>query len=89
MEINTITQDIEQAQQELRKHKGFGAFSVSTQEMLLYAAAITAGEYAQNAEVLKATLSTSITNIIIAQQVAMIAAISASSAAAASASSSS
>jgi len=85
VELDTIVRDIKHVQQVLRTKKGFGPWSVSKQELLLFAAAIAAGDYAQNIEdgILTATLSTSITNIIIAQQVAMIAAISASTAAAA------
>lgn len=89
VEIDTIVRDIVVAQDTLRAQKGFGPFSVNTQEILLFAASIVAGDYAENVKdgVLTATLSTSISNII-AQQAAMIAAISASSAAAASSSSS-
>lgn len=89
VEIDTIVRDIVVAQDTLRAQKGFGAFSVTTQELLLFSASIVAGDYAENLKdgVLTATLSTSISNIIIAQQAAMIAAISASSAAAASSSS--
>ena len=91
VEIDTIVRDIDIAQDTLRAKKGFGSLSVTTQELLLFAASIVAGDYAENAKdgVLTATLSTSITNIIIAQQAAMIAAISASTAATASSSSSS
>jgi len=87
VELGTIVQNIHQTQQTLRTKKGFGKFSVSKQELLLFASAVVAGAYAQSMEdgVLTATISTSIANIIIAQQVAMIAAISASTAAAAAA----
>lgn len=90
VEIDTIVRDIGVAQDALRAQKGFGPFSVTTQELLLFAASIIAGDYAKSVRdgVLTATLSTSITNIIIAQQAAMIAAISASTAAASSSSSS-
>jgi hypothetical protein len=88
VEIDTIVRDLGLAQDALRGQKGFGSLSVTTQELLLFAASIVAGEYAENvkAGILTATLSTSITNIIIAQQAAMIAAISASTTAAASSS---
>lgn len=90
VEIDTIVHDIGTARNTLRAQKGFGVLSVSTQELLLFAASIVAGGYAESIKdgVLTATLSTSITNIMIAQQAAMIAAISASTAAAASSSSS-
>lgn len=89
VEIDTIVRDIAAAQDTLRAQKGFGSLSVTTQELLLYAASIVAGNYAESLKdgVLTATLSTSITNIMIAQQAAMIAVISASTAAAASSSS--
>lgn len=89
VEIDTIARDIAVAQDTLRAQKGFGPLSVTKQELLLFAASIVASNYAENVKdgVLTATLSTSISNIIIAQQAAMIAAISASSAAAASSSS--
>ncbi len=90
VEIDRIVGDIGTAQNTLRAQKGFGVLSVTTQELLLFAASIVAGDYAESIKdgVLTATLSTSITNIMIAQQAAVIAAISASTAAAASSSSS-
>ena len=89
VEIETIARDIGKAQDTLRAKKGFGSLSVTTQELLLFAASIVASDYTESVKdgVLTATLSTSISNIIIAQQAAMIAAISASTAAAASSSS--
>ena len=86
IDFNVIIQDIDEAQQTLRAQKGFGAFFVTKQELLMFSAAVVASEYAENIKcgVITATLSTSITNIIIAQQIAMIATISASTAAAAS-----
>jgi hypothetical protein len=87
--VETIVRDIGAAQDALRAKKGFGSMSVTTQELLLFAASIVAGEYASGAKdgVITAAISTGITNIIIAQQAALIAAISASSAASSSASS--
>lgn len=87
--LEVVVRDIGEAQQLLRAQKGFGSLSITTQELLIFVAAVVAGEYAENVKtgVLTATISTSITNIIIAQQVAAIAAVSASSAAAAAASS--
>lgn len=71
----------------LRTQKGFGAWSVTKQELLLYASALAAYERVGDVKngLLTTALCTGIINIIIAQQTAMIAAISASSAAAASA----
>lgn len=82
-----IARDIHQAQAFLRAQKGFGPLSVTTQELLLYAAGIVADSYARTVDsgVLTATISTSVTNIIIAQQAATIAATSASGTAAATA----
>ncbi|MCL2060547.1 MAG: DUF4003 domain-containing protein [Oscillospiraceae bacterium] len=88
-DIGEIARDIFEARQLLRAQKGLGPFSVPMQELLLYAVAIVANERARDIGdgLLTATLSTSISNIIIAQQTAMIAAISASTAGAAAASS--
>jgi len=90
VEIDTIVRDIDAAQDTLRAQKGFGVLSVTTQELLLFAASIVAGDYAESVKegVLTATLSTSITNIMIAQQTAVIAAITVSTTAASSSSSS-
>ena len=89
VEIDAIVCDIDTAQDILRAQKGFGALTMHSQELLLFAASLVASEYAQGTkdDILTATLSTSITNIIIAQQAAMIAAISASTAVATSSSS--
>jgi hypothetical protein len=88
--LDETVRDIGEVRQALRLQKGFGSFSVTSQELLILAAALVAGEYVESVKdgILTATLSTSITNIIIAQHVAMIAAVSASSAAAASSSAS-
>jgi len=71
-----IAGEIDQAQTFLRAQKGFGPLSVTTQELLLYATAVVADDYSRtiDAGVLTATISTSITTIIIAQQTATIAA---------------
>jgi len=74
-----IAREIDQAQAYLRAQKGFGPLSATTPELLLYATGIVADSYARalDAGVLTATISTSITNLIIAQQTATIAATSA------------
>jgi hypothetical protein len=84
----TLVSDIAEAQTYLRGQKGFSAWSVDTQQLLLCAAGIVASDHAEELKdgVVTAALTTSITNIIIAQEAAMIAAISASTAAASSAS---
>lgn len=87
VEIDTIVRDIDAAQSALRAQKGFGSLCVTTQELLVFTSSIVVVGYAENAkeEVLTATLSTSIANMLIAQQAAMTAAICAAAAAAASA----
>jgi hypothetical protein len=84
-EKDLLVGDLSETRDFLRTQKGFGKLTVSTEELLIYTAAIVSSEYAKDIScgVLTAALSTSITNIIIAQQVAMIAAISAASAVAA------
>lgn len=82
VEMDILIRDICEVQAYLRKQKGLGAFSVTKPELLLLAVALVADGYAKNS-VLTALLSTSITNIILAQEAAMIAAISANTAASA------
>jgi hypothetical protein len=88
VEIEKIVRDVRAAHDDLRDEKGFGPLSVTTQELLIFAASIVAGGYVEEIKdgLLAAALSTSISNIIIAQHAAMIAMISATSAAAASSS---
>ncbi|MDR3120036.1 MAG: DUF4003 domain-containing protein [Clostridiales bacterium] len=83
-DIDTIVRDVDAAQSTLRAKKGFGPLSVYKEELLLFAASIVAGDYTERARdgVLAATLSTSIANLIIAQQVAMVVMVSAVSSAA-------
>ena len=87
--IYTIAQDIEDARAFLRTQKGFGIFCISKQELLLLAAAMVASAYAKDlsTDALRASISTNIAGIIIAQQAAMVAAVAASGAAASSGSS--
>lgn len=70
----------------LRTNKGFGHWSISKQELLLFSAALVSFSYADNAnqQLLTSALSTSITNIIIAQQTAIAVVIATSSSAASS-----
>ena len=86
----TIVRDIDEAQATLRDQKGFGSMSLTKQELLLFAASLVAGRYAHGAKdcLLTATLSTSITSIIIAQEAAMVAAMASAAAASASSASS-
>jgi len=89
VDIDVIVNDIDKAQAFLRSYKEFGPRYINKQDMLLLAAANVVWEYASNGEsgVLTATLSNSITNIIIAQQAAIVAVIAATSVVAASSSS--
>jgi len=70
--------DLIAARDYLRTQKGFGGLSVSTQELLLYAVSLITNAYTADTgnNVMKTGVATSITNLIIAQQVAMIVAIS-------------
>ncbi|MCH4169245.1 MAG: DUF4003 domain-containing protein [Streptococcaceae bacterium] len=79
----TIVSDIANAYEYLREQKGFGLFSIDKQTGLLFATAIVASIYAEelNDGVLVASIATTITNILIAQQAAITAAIIASTAA--------
>ena len=80
-----LVRDILEAQNYLRAQKGFGAFSISMQEILLFASAIISSVYAKDmSTTVVASSSVSIINIIIAQQIAMIVAVSAASTSAAS-----
>jgi len=74
---DTLVHDISEAQAYLRTQKGFGVFSISTQELLLFSSALISSVYAKemNNKVIAST-SVSIVNIIIAQQVAMVVAMS-------------
>ena len=85
VDTETLVADIRDAQGLLRGQKGFGALSVDMQEILLFSASAVVSAYAENRQdnVLTASLATSIANIMLAQEAAMIAAISASAAAAA------
>ena len=84
-DTETLAAEIREAQGFLRGQKGFGALSVDMQEILLVSASAVASAYAEDPQdnVLTASLATSIANIMLAQEAAMIAAISASTAAAA------
>jgi len=91
VDLDAVSRDMSEAKDTLRASKGFGAFSISSQELLLYAASLVSSVYADGIKsgVLKAAVSKGITNLIVAEQAAMIAvAVSASAAASASASAS-
>jgi len=82
---DTLVSDLLEAQSFLRTQKGFGVFSISTQELLLFSSAIISSVYAKEMDdKIVASTSVSIINIIIAQQIAMIVAVTAATTAAAS-----
>lgn len=87
VDTQTIVEQVQAAYEFLRTQKGLGSWSVTKQELLLYAAALVALSSVANAQdgIVTASLSTSIINIIIAMQTAMV--IVAASAAASSSSS--
>jgi hypothetical protein len=89
VEIRSLVSYVVEAYDFLRTQKGFGSWSLSKQELLLFASSLVALSYVDGAQsdLLTTTLSTSLTSIIIAQQTA-VAVATASSAAAASSSSS-
>ena len=86
VETETIVQSIYQMQKSLREQRGFSKWSVSAQELLLYAVALVTDEYLDSEDkgIVSATISTGVTGIIIAMEVALIVTIAAASAAAAS-----
>jgi len=90
VDIATIVNDIYEVQESLQTQKGFGAWSVSKQALLLFSSAIVSSVYSKDIETgaIAASVSTSIASIVIAQHAALVAAMSASTAATAAASSS-
>ncbi|MNW02436.1 hypothetical protein D3C71_1982170 [compost metagenome] len=81
-------QDISDTYESLRTKKGFGSWSITKQELLLLSAALVAYKQIDEVKsgVLTTALSTSLTNIVIAQQTAIAVAATSSAAAASSAS---
>lgn len=87
-DVEKLTDEITEVYQELIEKKGFGKWSLTKHQRTLYGATLVMGEYIKDIQMnpISMTLANSITNILIAQQTAMI--IAASSAAATSAASS-
>lgn len=83
-DVEKITEEIANVFQILKEKKGFGIWSITNHERTMYATALVTGEYVEKIQnnTLNITLASSVTSILIAQHVAMVAA--ASSAAAAS-----
>jgi hypothetical protein len=73
---DTLVAQVEETYELLRTQKGFGAWSINKQELLLLSSSLVAVQYVEDLRngVLTTAISTSITNIIIAQQAAMAAA---------------
>ena len=91
IDTGTLVDEVNAVYQFLRTHKGFGGWAVTKQELLLISSAIAALDFLDNEQsnqgaLLTTELSTSITNIITAQQATIAAAAVATSSASASAS---
>lgn len=78
-----LTRSVSETYEYLREQKGFGGWSINKQELLLLSAALVSYQYVDDVKngLVQSTLSTSITNLVIAQQTAI--AVAAASAAAA------
>jgi hypothetical protein len=81
-DVDTIVEDVAELDQHLSSIKGFGTFGTGKAQRLMYASFLTANSYKKNglSTVIKASLVNSVTSLIIAQQVAVIAIIAATSA---------
>jgi hypothetical protein len=79
----TIVRELSETKKYLRAHKGFGRFSMMDYEVLLYAAALVVNSHIDEikSDALIATLSSSVTDIIIAMQVTILCAMMSSAAA--------
>ncbi|MBH1942126.1 DUF4003 domain-containing protein [Mobilitalea sibirica] len=84
-ETGKLADEIAATNQYLKSKKGFGGWSISAKERLMYATALVCDDYLadQKHSTMEMTLANNITNILLAQQMAMIAATSAGAAAAA------
>ncbi|WP_046214505.1 DUF4003 family protein [Paenibacillus wulumuqiensis] len=84
----TIVSDMASVSAYMREQKGFGRWSINKEQLLLYTAALVSSRYIDEVRkgLLTPNLTTTITNIIIAQQTAMIAAVTAGAAASSAAS---
>jgi hypothetical protein len=84
VEAAAVGQAIKQVYDCLRQHKAFGKFSVSNQEILILASALVAFDHLDEFKsgIVTAAISTSLLNIIIAEQTAIAVAAAASAAAA-------
>ncbi|WP_434752853.1 DUF4003 family protein [Paenibacillus amylolyticus] len=82
-EIDLLADQVVETYDWLRTQKGFGAWSIHKQELLLFSSALTAIQHVESLQndILTTSMSTTITNIIIAQQAAMAAAVAGAAAA--------
>jgi hypothetical protein len=82
-DINRITDEIVEINEYLKTKKGFGSWSISSQERIMLASALVCSGYVEGRKDSKQelTLANSITSIVMAQQMAIIAATSGSIAA--------
>lgn len=80
--VDVLAAEVEETAGTLRAKKGFSGWSVQKEELLLHSAALVAYHYVDQARrgVLQSALSTSIANILIAQQSAVAASTAASAA---------
>lgn len=85
----SLAGEISEADEYLKKQKGFGNMRLGRKQRLMYAGMLVADEYLAAEKALGATAMTSAVALVIAQQLAMVAAISAVAAGAAASSSSS
>jgi hypothetical protein len=71
--VDVVARDVAETFEYLRAQEGFGAWSFTKQELELFASALAAYDLTQAARhgLLATALSTSLTNIVIAQQAAM------------------
>ncbi|MDF2804524.1 MAG: hypothetical protein K0S61_4429 [Anaerocolumna sp.] len=81
---NDIVTSVKEVFEFLRVQKGFGALSATKQEVIIYASAVASFPYMEAAKnsLVTGVLSTTVTNIILAQQAAMAAIVASSSVAA-------
>lgn len=79
----TLADEVIEAYEFLRARPGFGQWSVTKQELLLFASALIALGYVDDVKngILQTTISTSLTNIIIAEQTTIAVAVATSAAA--------
>lgn len=80
-----LVRDISSGCEYLRTQKGFGVWSASRRELLLFCASLTAGVYMREGEgtVMSSAVAAGLIDILLAQQAAVIAAVSSASATAA------